>query len=233
MTTRRPLALARFALAGNLRTPYTWAGAALFFGLTALGLVSSARAGRGLIVDPGFVFDGAVLAALFGLRSGLVAQRRSGLRAYLRSYVSPVEHTAGAILSLLGVWLLVSGAVFTFNLALPGGSPTEAGWQVTVFAVRTGPLLPFVLLTERFTTIEIPFVLPALAYVGLLMALVVVFGEVEALAALAPPLAAHDYRSVLPVAGRTGAVMALGFGALLGAAGLRGPKDGLRPARRD
>ena len=49
MSLRRSLVLARYALAGNLRTPYTRVGALLMVALALLGLHASARNGTGPI----------------------------------------------------------------------------------------------------------------------------------------------------------------------------------------
>ncbi len=215
MKLARISALARYALANNLRTPYTWAGAALFLALAVLGLWGSARAGDGWVVDPSLTFDGALLAAVFGVRAGLIAQRTGGLQTYLRmNFVSPVEHLAGATLSLLASWGMVCIGLFVLNLVLPGGSVTEAAWQASFFAVRTGVLIPFVLLAETATTIDIPFFLPAVAYIGLLMVLVFSLGEVEAIAVLAPPVRSYHYGSLGPSVARAATVWAVGFPAV-------------------
>ncbi|MDX1673735.1 MAG: hypothetical protein R3314_02940 [Longimicrobiales bacterium] len=214
MRIRRVVALARFDVSHGLRSPYAWVGGALLILLTVLGVVASARAGRGIAVDAGFVFDGALLAAVFGVRSGRVARRTSGLRPYLSGFVTPVEEAGADILALLTVWGLVCGAVLLLNLPGPGGAG-DAAWHATVFAVRTGVLLPFVIVAESVTTIEIPFFLPVLAFVGLLMTLVLTVGEAEAVAALAPPMPRGEWTTAGPVAARTGLVLALGIGVLV------------------
>lgn len=216
MTLQRIAALARYALASNLRTPYTLVGAVLFVALSLLGLWGSARTGHGWTVDPSLTSDGALLAAVFGFRSGLIAQRTGGLQTYLRmNFVPPVEHMAGGIVALLASWLLVCAGLFLIVLLFPGGGLTEAAWHTTVFALRTGVLLPFVIMVESVTTIDIPFFLPGIAYFGLLMVLVFTLGEVEAVAVLAPPMAAYDYESTLPSLARLGVVMPVGFTAVL------------------
>lgn len=218
MSVRRTAALARFALVNNLRTPYTWAGGALLLAFSLLGLWGSARAGEGWVIDTGLVSDGALVAAVFGLRSGLTAQRRGGLQTYLRmNFMSPVEHMAGAITSLVASWLLVCAALFVIILVLPGAGAAEAAWVTTVFGLRTGVLLPFVIVTEAVTTIDIPFFLPGIAYVGLVMVLVFTLGEVRAVAALAPPMETYSYASTLPSLARLLTVMPAGFvGVLIG-----------------
>ena len=227
------VALARFDVSHGLRSPYAWVGGGFLILLTVLGVVASARAGRGIAVDPGFVFDGALLAAVFGVRSGRVARRKNGLRPYLSSFVTPVEEAGADILALLTVWGLVCGAVLLLNLPGPGGAG-DAAWHATVFAVRTGVLLPFVVIAESVTTIEIPFFPPVLAFVGLLMTLVLTVGEAEAVAALAPPLPRGDWTAAAAVAGRTGAVLTLGFGALLLEARIRAVRSRTaRPRTRE
>lgn len=222
MSPRRTLALARYALAGNLRTPYTWAGAGLMVALSILGLVSSARRGDGWVLDPSFVFDGALLAAIFGIRSGLIAQRIGGLQTFLRqNLMPPVEHMAGAALSLLGAWLLVCAAVLVTVLLLPGGSPTEAVWNATVFALRTGVLIPFVLMAESVSDIRLPFVLPGLAYVVLIMTLVMTLGEPRAVTILAPPIENGNIASLGAPALRLVVILPAGLGMVLGLTGWR------------
>lgn len=226
MTARRPLALARFALGNNLRTPYTWVGAALMVALTALGVWGNARAGEGWVVDPGTIFDGALLAAVFGVRSGLIAQRTGGLQTYLRmNFVSPVEHMTGMMAGLVTSWLAVCAGVFVLNLVLPGGGLQDAAWQAMLFGVRTGILLPFVLVAESITTIDIPFFLPGIAYFGLLMTLVFTLGEVRAVTTLAPPMAAYDYGTAVPSLLRLVAILVAGFGVILGVTWWRGPRS--------
>ncbi len=216
MRLGRSVALARYALAGNLRTPYTRSGAALFLALTLLGVYSSVRSGDGWTVDAALLFDGGLLAAVFGVRSGLIAQRVSGLQTYLRTnFVTPVEHMAGAIASLVASWVMVCAAVFAASWLLPGGGLEAAAWNATLFAVRTGVLLPFVIPAEAATTIEIPFFLPGLAYFGVLITLVFVLGEVEALMLLAPPMQRGDWASAAQGALRVAVALPAGFGAIL------------------
>ncbi|MGK7312134.1 MAG: hypothetical protein ACN0LA_07810 [Candidatus Longimicrobiales bacterium M2_2A_002] len=216
MRLGRSAALARYALACNARTPYTWAGAALFLALALLGLYASARRGDGWTVDASLVFDGGLLAAVFGVRSGLIVQRVGGLQTYLRTnFMTPVEHMAGAITSLVASWLTVCAAIFAASWLLPGGGLEAAAWNATVFAVRTGVLLPFVIPAESVTTIEIPFFLPGLAYFGVLITLVFVLGELEALRLLAPPMQRGDWASAVPGALRVAIALPAGFGAVL------------------
>ncbi len=126
-----------------------------------------------------------------------------------------------ATASLLASWLGVCAGVFLLNALLPGGGLEEAAWQTTVFGLRTGVLLPFVLVAESATSIDVPFFLPALAYFGLVMALVLALGEPEAVTALAPPMETHDYRSTIPSLVRLAAITPAGFAAVLLATWLR------------
>ncbi len=232
MSPRRITALARYALATNTRTPYTWVGGVLLLAMTALGLWGSARGGDGWVVDLSMTFDGALLAAMFGLRSGLIAQRTGGLQTYLRmNFASPVEHMAGAMVALLVSWLLVCAALFLVVLVLPGGGPAEAAWQAAFFAVRTGPLLPFVIVAESTTTIDIPFFLPAMAFMGILMILVFTMGEVEAMTALAPPTQPGVFGSLTPSVVRVAWVWVVGFGGIIGVVWARARFRGRAPLR--
>lgn len=212
---RRIRALARYALAGTLRTPYTWAAAGLLVAMTLLGLYSSARRGLGWQLSPSFLADGALLAAVFGLRSGLIDQRVSGVRTFLRmNLVTPAEHMAGMTASLLGCWLLLCAALFTLAALLPGGGPATAAWETWLFVLRTLPLLPLVLVMETVSDIQLPFFVPALLWVALVLVLIALLGEARAMAVMNPPVAHLDYGSTLPRAVRAAGGPA-GFAAIL------------------
>lgn len=222
MSLRRSVALARYALAYNLRTPYTWVGAALLVGLTVLGLYSSAAKGEGWALDFSFLFNGAMLGAIFGIRSGLIPQRTGGLQTYLRAnFMSPIEHATGAILSLLASWLGLCAATFLLALILPGGGLTEAFWYTMNVGLRFGLLLPFVFMTETVSSIELPFFLPGVAYIGLLMTLVLTIGEVRAIAILAPPIVPGSLGSARPLLARFAVVNIVGFAAVIGVTAAR------------
>jgi hypothetical protein len=223
VSARRAIALARFALANNLRTPYTWVGAILMVAVAGLGVYSSARRGDGWVVDFSFLFDGAILAAIFGIRSGLIAQRTGGLQTFLRiNFMSPLEHMTGAIISLLGGWLLVCAGVFVLALALPGAGPVDAAWYAAIFGLRSGVLLPFVIMAESVSTIELPFFLPGLAFMALLVTLALAVGELRAAMILVPPIVPGDIGTIVPSLTRLAGAWVLGFGVVLGATGVRG-----------
>lgn len=222
MSPRRSMALARYALANNLRTPYTWVGALLMAAVAGLGLYSSAQRGDGWAVDFSFLFDGALLAAIFGIRSGLIAQRTGGLQTFLRmNFLSPLEHVTGAILSLVGSWLMVCAGVYVLALALPGSGPVDAAWYAAIFGLRSGVLLPFVIMAESATTIELPFFLPGLAYVVLLVTLSLTVGEVRTVTILLPPIQPGEIGTTVPSVARLAGAWGGGFGAVLGAAAWR------------
>jgi hypothetical protein len=132
------------------------------------------------------------------------------------NFASPVEHMAGAMVALLISWLLVCAALFLVVLVLPGGGPAAAAWQAAFFAARTGMLLPFVIVAESTTTIDIPFFLPAMAFMGILMILVFTMGEVEATTALAPPAEPGVFRTLVPSVVRVAWVWVVGFGGIIG-----------------
>lgn len=231
MRARRIVALARYAAANNLRTPYTWVGGLLLLAMALLGLWSSARSGDGWGLDPSMTVDGALLAAMFGIRSGLIAQRTGGFQTYVRmNFASPMEHMAGAIGALLVSWLLVCAGLFVLCLVLPGGGLAEAAWEASAFAARTGLLLPFVIMAESVTTIEIPFFLPALLYFAILVVLTLTIGEVEAITAFAPPVHPLDYGTLTPHVVRLAISWTAGFGAILGTVWIRARPAG-GPAR--
>lgn len=204
--TRRIGALARYALAGILRTPYTWVAAVLLVAMALLGLYSSARRGLGWQLSTAFLADGALLAAVFGLRSGLIDQRVSGVGTFLRmNLVTPTEHMAGMAVSLVGSWLLLCAALFTLATVLPGGGPATAAWETWLFVLRTLPLLPLVLVMETASDIQLPFFVPALLWVAAALVLIALLGEARAMAVVNPPVVHLDYASTLPRAARAAA----------------------------
>lgn len=221
---RRIAAMARYSMAGNLRTPYTWVAGFLLLALALLGMYSSARRGIGWQLSPSFLADGALLAAVFGLRSGLIDQRVTGLQAFLRlNMIAPTEHMTAAMASLFGTWLLLCAAVFGLALVLPGGGPGTAAWETWLFALRIFPLLPFTLLMESVSSIQLPFFVPALLWVGLVLVLAAVLGEGRAIALVHPPVVPGVYRSTAPRIARALVVGSGGLALVAATTLLRGP----------
>jgi hypothetical protein len=219
---RRIVAMARYSLAGTLRTPYTWVAGILLLAIVCLGMYSSARKGLGWRLSTSFLADGAIVSAVFGLRSGLIAQRMSGLQGFLRmNLITPVEHMTAAMLSLLGAWLVLCAALFTVALVLPGGGLGLAAWETWLFALRILPLLPFTLLMESVSSIQLPFFVPALLWVGLVLVLVAVVGEGQAIALVSPPVEPGVYGSTGPRFARALVIGVAGFGVVLGATRVR------------
>jgi hypothetical protein len=142
------------------------------------------------------------------------------------NFASPVEHMSGAIGALLVNWLLVCAGLFVVCLILPGGGPAEAAWQASAFATRTGQLLPFVIMAESATTIEIPFFLPALIYMAIIVVLTFTLGEVETMAAFAPPVQPYHYATLTPYVVRSAISWGAGFGAILAVVWFRARRAG-------
>lgn len=215
MKARRVAALGRYALANNLRTPHTWVGFALLAAIALLGAYTRYRSTGAWTLHHRFLANGTYIAAVFVLRSGIVAQREGGLQTFLRSNLTtPGEHVAGAVASLLGAWMLVTAAAFLAAFLIPGAGFRLAGWHAWTLALQVGLLLPFVLLTELVSAIEVPLLVPGLTWVVLFMAAYTVFGA-DGILWINPPTQPGSFASTAPLIVRLAMSCGVGFGAVL------------------
>lgn len=222
LTARRVAAMARYGVANNLRTPYTWAAAVVLVAMAVTGLYSSALKGLGWRLSGPFLGDGAFFAAVLMLRSGLIEQRTGGLQTFLRvNLLPPVAHMTGAAASLLASWVLLCAALFGLALVLPGGGVDTAAWETWLFVLRTLPLLPFVLVAESVSEIRLPFFFPAVGFFALLLVLVALVGQESVAALVAPPVEPGRFATTLPRLARAAVITAVGFALVLLGTALR------------
>lgn len=187
MTVARTLAIAVFAAGTNLRMALTRAGLAAGAAILLLGSALSLSAGRGWALDPDLGFFGFLVAALFVLRSGLEEQRETGLADFLRhNLVSPLEHAGGMVLGLLATWIALCTGAFLVVVVASAGAGATAAWFAAAWGLRALLLLGFVPLVESAGRLRLPFILPVLAYFGLLIGAALVLGEAAALRLFAP-----------------------------------------------
>jgi hypothetical protein len=219
----RSLALAAFALRTNLRSPVSLGGLAAFVAIAGLGPVGSWRTGAGWALDADLLFYGYLTGGLFVLRSGLEQQRETGLDVFLRhNLASPVEHAIGAVLALLGSWLLLTGLLLALALASSAGDAGAALWYTWVFALGIALLVPFVPPVESVATLRIPFILPVLGFLALIVGLSLAVGEAEMVAILGVGAERPEPASSLRLALRVAIVMPAVLGLFVVVAGLRG-----------
>jgi hypothetical protein len=211
------LALAAFSLRTSLRMGVTRGGLAAFLTIAALGPVGSWRRGQGWAPDPDLLLYGYLVGALFAVRSGLEQQRESGLSGFLRhNMVSPVEHAAAAILSVLGSWAILTGTLFTASL-LAGSGVSGAAWHAWVFGLGLSVLLPFVVGIEAIADIRIPLLVPVLGYLALAVSLSLTLGVARTAAILGMGAEPGDLASSLRLVTRAALIVPPGFGLLLAA----------------
>jgi hypothetical protein len=221
MTVDRVLSLARFAVRANFRMTTTRAGIVAFAGITALGPVNGWKNGIGWVLDTDLLFYGYLVASLFVIRSGLEQQRQTGLLLLLRrNLCSPVEHAAGAIVSLLGTWAVLNGFLFVFAL-LFGGSPADAIWRTWVNSLALATLLPFVLLVEAVAEVRIPMLLPILGYLAIAVVLSFTLGTTEMVSLLVVRVDPANPASSIGLLVRAAAVGVPGFGLFIAGTWLR------------
>ena len=220
MSGRTVAALGRYALANNLRTPHTWVGFGLLAAVTLLGSYVNSRGVGAWSLHTGFLTTGAYGCGLLVLRSGIIAQREGGLQTFLRAnFVSASEHVTGAVLSLLGAWLLVAAAVTSIGALLPGAGLSLAAWYGWTIGLQLGLLLPFVVMTELVSSIEVPLLVPGLLWAVVFMAAYAVF-DAEGIVAMIPPTTPGSWESTAPLLTRTAVSWGLGFGAVVAGAAL-------------
>lgn len=218
MSPERVVAVAGFAVRTNGRMWVTRAGLLAGTAIVLLGPLLSTSSGRGWVLDPNLGFFGVLVAAIFGLRSGLEEQRESGLALFLRhNLVSPVEHAAGLVLGLLVTWLLLCAWAFVLVLA-SGGDPAAAAWHASAWGLRALVLLGALPLVESVSTLRTPFILPVLLYLGLIVGSSIAVGEETALAWFAP-VERGDPGSLLPLATQAAASLAVTSALFVAAAG--------------
>lgn len=208
----RSVALGRYALAANFRAPLARIGLVLVVVLALIGLLSQILRDGGWKVDPPFLFYGYALGGIFVVRSGLAEQREGELQTFLRlNFVTPVVHMLGAILSVLGSWLILTGFTFIVAAALSAGDVRMAAWFAWSYGLRIGMLLPLVLMVESVSTLRIPLFLPGVVWFAALITLTGVVGEERAIAIMSPAVEAGDFGSTVPIAVRAAGALVVGF----------------------
>lgn len=223
---RRILALARHNVHSVLRAPFTWTGVGLVPALPLVGGLATWVQEGAPRFQGGLLTLGALLGAIFVLRSGLVEHRVRGLQDVLRSgYVTPVEHVAAAVASLLALLLLLAAWVAAVGAILSGGDMGSGAWAGWLFLLRVGVLLPFVLATELLADVRTPLVLPG-AFLLAALVMVALFVGAEAAVSLAGANVdrAFPWVSTGPLLVRAGVSMGVGFAALLVWTRLRSPR---------
>lgn len=213
---RRVLALARHSVHTNLRTPFTWTGAALLVAVSLLGPVISLRNHGTWSFDPEMLGTGFAFGALFVVRSGLVEQRTGGLQDFLRvNFITPSQHVLAAVLSLTATWLLYSAWAFAVALALSAGDAGLAAWTVWLLALTLGMLLPYALMVECASDLRTPLFVPGFIYFAGLFILAAALGY-QRMAELLGLNADRAWpASSLPLAARAGVSLVVGFALVL------------------
>jgi len=223
----RAVALAAFAIRTNARSAITAGGMLGFIAIALLGPIVSMKNGTGWTLDPDLLFFGYLTGALFVLRSGLEQQRECGLQTFLRhNFSSPLEHGLGAVLSLLGTWLLLTTALFALALVCSAGDVATAAWHAWALGVPLAVLLPFVIMVESVSSLRIPMILPVLAYLALAVTLALTMGEARMAAILGLTPDRGDPATSLRLAVRIGMVVPAGMTLFLAAVWLRGRRLG-------
>ena len=225
MSPGRPLALAAFAIRTNWRARITVGGLGIYLMVAAVAVATESSRGGGWSANREILFYGFVAGALFVIRSGLEDQREGDLVVFLRhNLVRPIEHATGTVVSLAGTWLLYCLVAFAVSLLASGGDAAMAAWIAWTGMLRGAILLPFVPVVETSARLRIPFLVPALGYLVLMVVLSLVMSEERMVAILGTPGDQGDYIRSLSLAARAAAVSALGFGGFIGAAALRGSR---------
>jgi hypothetical protein len=216
MRLTRSMALAAFAMRTNFRSAIARGGLVAFAGIAALGPILSWHNGQGWAVDADLLFYGYLTGALFALRSGLEQQRETGLMTFLRhNFATPGEHAVGAVLALVGGWLLLTAALFVLGLAFSAGDYGAAGWHAWTFGLALSLLLPFVIAVESVSAFRIPLILPVIGYMALAVVLALTVGEERMVAILGITADRADPASSLRLATRAGLVVPLGMAAFV------------------
>lgn len=179
----RILEVARFAVLANLRSDLTRGGVVLGSLIMATGPLAALAQGAAWSFDGQFGFFGFLVIALFGMRSGLQEQRELGMVAFFRHNVmGPLEHALAMLASLLASWAALCAIVCGVILVLGGGDTGIAAWYSAAWGLRALLLLGFVPLVERAASFRLPLLVPALMYFVLMLVLMAVLPEGEALA---------------------------------------------------
>jgi hypothetical protein len=190
--------------------------------VATLGPLLSWTGGRGWLLDGGLLFYAYLVGGLFVLRSGVEQQREGGLQRYIRhNLATPVEHALGAVLALLGAWLLLTGLLFLLALLLSRGDLTTAAWYAWTFGLGLSLFLPFTLMVESVSSLRIPLVLPLILYMALAVGLALTVGEARTAAILGISADRSDPASSLRLAARAALVVPLGFAVFVASVWIR------------
>jgi hypothetical protein len=223
------MALGCFAVRTNLRSPMALGGLAACVLVATLGPVLSWTGGRGWLLEGDLLFYAYLVGGLFVLRSGVEQQREGGLQSYIRhNLATPVEHALGAVLALLGAWLLLTGLLFLVTLLLSMGDVATAVWYAWTFGLGLSLFLPFTLMVESVSSFRIPLVLPLILYMALAVGLALTVGEARTAAILGISADRSDPASSLRLAARAALVAPLGFAVFVASVWIRAG----RPTRR-
>lgn len=215
MLTRRARAVAVFAWRTNARSRLTRIGCAGGLAILFCGPGISAATGRGWTFEADLAFFGLLVAMIFGLRSGIEQQREHDLDRFLtHNFVSRAEYAMGMVASLLAAWATICAGAFVAFLVASGGDLASSGWHVASWGLRAAIVAAFVPLVERFMPLRTPFVLPALAYFLLAVALSMVLGETRALE-LMVVTSRQDPATLVPLGAHAALALTLGTGTFL------------------
>lgn len=213
MNAGRVAAVAAFSYRTNARMGLTRAGIVGGGLILFSGPALSMGAGRGWSLDPGLAFYGVLVALVFGLRSGLEQQREGDLDLFLtRNFLTPVEHAAGLVASLLATWLTIFAVVFIALLLTT--DPGTAAWHTASWGLRTGIVVGWVPLIERVMTIRTPLVVSAFAYLLTVVVVSVLLGEGRALE-LFVVTRREDPASLIRLGLQAAPILALSLGAFV------------------
>jgi hypothetical protein len=223
------MALGCFAARTNLRSPMALGGLAACVLVATLGPLLSWTGGRGWLLEGDLLFYAYLVGGLFVLRSGVEQQREGGLQSYIRhNLATPLEHALGAVLALLGAWLLLTGLLFLLALLLSMGDVATAAWYAWTFGLGLSLFLPFTLMVESVSSFRIPLVLPIILYMALAVGLALTVGEARTAAILGISADRSDPASSLRLAARAALVTPLGFAVFVASVSIRagGPARG-------